>query len=319
MMAQFVSLPFFSTAAFGITAMVLVGGSWCLTGFIMGDAPKRGIDPGVVQLTGNFFSLAASLIIMFATGSVPHCSFKILSLTCGALAIGGVLIIVMQQLMSDAMQKGPNGVVWAVIQSALIFPFLGGLIFFNMSVTWGRLLGIVLLLTALVFFALSKERSGKTGGGWKIPAFLSMVIAGIQQNFTAAPSYFEEARAVNSVVRTAASAAGGFVAVAICLLFRATPERRKIYAENFRSPLLWKYIAGMMCFMFVFSYLLFYPGMNAMADHDLGGMCYPMMVGSCIVTFTLLSFLFLKERITPVQAVGLVLCVTGLFFLCLPL
>ena len=78
-------------------------------------------------------------------------------------------------------------------------------------------------------------------------------------------------------------------------------------------------IGALLFFNLLFAYTLFYPGMNAMADAGLGGMCYPMMVGSCIVTFTLSSVWILKEKLRPLQAAALGICISGLILLCVPL
>ena len=51
------SASFFDSLAFGITALVLVGGSWCLVGLVMSDAPKRGVDTSLVQFFGSFTSV----------------------------------------------------------------------------------------------------------------------------------------------------------------------------------------------------------------------------------------------------------------------
>ena len=314
---EFANISFFQSAWFGIMAMVLVGSSWCLIGYIMGDAPKRGIEPGLVQFFGAVFSASVSLGIILATDSIPRCSLKVSLLTCGALALGGAMNFFMLMIMSFAMQRGPNGIIWAIIQSALVFPFLGGIVFFGVAVTWYRLLGLVLLLAALGFFAAGKDNSTRSSG-WKIPAFICLAICAVQQNLSTAPAYFEEARAVNSIVRTFSASGGGLIAAILYLFFRNTPDRRTFSIASLRNVTLWKYIGGLQFFHLFFAYTLFYPGMNAMADHGLGGMCYPMMVGSCIITFTLLSILILKERFRFVQGFGLGLCVLGLAMLCCP-
>ena len=46
--------------------------------------------------------------------------------------------------------------------------------------------------------------------------------------------------------------------------------------------------------------------------------CYPLMVGSCIVSFSLYSIFGLKEKATKVQIAALVLCMIGLAGLCFP-
>lgn len=312
------SLPFFGSAWFGIGAMVVVGSSWCLTGLVMGDAPKRGIEPSLVQLFGNGFSVAVSLVIMFATGSVPECSWKITFLTCGAYVISGLMNFFMLQIMAYAMQRGPNGIIWAIIQSALIFPFLGGVILFGVELTLPRAAGILLLLTALVLFGAAKENSNSRGN-WRWPAFICLAICAVQQNLQTAPSYYEEARAVSSIVRALAVAGGGLAGAVFYELAAVSRERWKLLRSNFFRPALWKYVAALQFFNLIFSYTLLYPGMDAMADAGLGGMCYPMMVGSCIISFTLASVWILKEKLRPLQAAALGICVSGLIFLCVPL
>jgi len=54
-----------------------------------------------------------------------------------------------------------------------------------------------------------------------------------------------------------------------------------------------------------------------MGRNGLGMLCYPMMVGSCIVSFTLISIFYLKEKIKAVQIAALILCIGGLICLAL--
>ena len=311
------SIPFFSSLAFGIIAMVIVGGSWCLVGLVMGDAPKKGIEPSLVQMGGAIFSVSASLIIMIITSAYSTASVKVTFLTCLTYFAGSCLNFIMLQIMSKSMQLGPNGVIWAIIQSSLVFPFICGILFFGVEFTYLRGLGIVLLIGALVLFAFTKDNSRKSGSSkWKYLAFLAMLLAAIQQNLATLPSYFESARGVPSIVRSL-SAAGGTLFMAILWnLFQMTPERWNQIRKNVRNRTLWKYIAALQFFGLLFAYTLLYPGMNVMADKGLGGMCYPMMVGSCIITFTLSSIWLLKEKIRPIQIAALIVCFSGLILIC---
>ncbi len=311
------ALSIWHTAAFGIIAMVIVGSSWCLIGLVMGDAPKQGIEPSLVQLFGNSVSVFISTMIMLATSSVPGCSWKITAAVCGTYAVAGAMNFIMLQIMSYAMQRGPNGIIWSIIQSALIFPFLGGIIFFDVQLTFARGIGIFCLLAALVLFGAAKE-NGKARGNWRAPAFLCLAICAVQQNLTTAPAYFEEARAINSITRSLAAVSGSLIGAVIYNILRMNPERKRQFRNNIANPTLWKYIGALQFFNLIFAYTLFYPGMNAMADAGMGGMCYPMMVGSCIVSFTLSSALLLKEKIKPVQLAALGICIAGLVFICFP-
>ena len=53
-----------------------------------------------------------------------------------------------------------------------------------------------------------------------------------------------------------------------------------------------------------------------MAEQGRGGMCYPLMVGSCIVFFTIISVLLLKERMRKIQLAAILVCVAGLVLIC---
>lgn len=310
------NIPFFGSAAFGIISMVIVGSSWCLTGLVMGDAPKKGVEASLVQLFGAAFSAAVSLIILFATSAYSTASFPATFLTCLAYFVACMMNFVMLQLMSQAMQCGPNGIVWAIIQSAMVFPFLGGILFFDVRFTLLRGAGIVLLLAALVLFALAKDNSRSSGGKWKLLAFAGLAITAVQQNLTMMPSYFEAAQGVPSILRALAAAAGTFTMAVLWELPRLDRARREKLKSGMKTPVLWKYVAALQFFNLLFAYTLYFPGMNVMARAGMGGMCYPMMVGSCIVSFTLASIWLLKEKIRPVQAAALAICIAGLVLIC---
>ena len=308
-------IPFFSSAAFGIITRVIVGSSWCLIGLIMGDAPKKGIEPSLVQLFGSIISVLLGCVILISTAAYPTGSTKAILLTCGAYAFCGSANFFMLQIMSSAMQSGPNGIIWSIIQSSLVFPFIGGIVFFGVELTFLRGAGIILLLTALILFAMTKNNEQK-GGKWKLKAFICLAICAVEQNISTAPSYFAEARGVSSIVRTLSSSTAILISALIYNLVRMTPEHKEQIKRSIRNITLWKYIGGLQFFNLIFAYCLFYPGMNTMADHGLGGMCYPMLVGSCIVSFTASSVILLKEKVKPIQLAAIVVCITGLILIC---
>lgn len=311
------TIPFFGSVAFGITAMVIVGSSWCLVGLVMGDAPKRGIEPSLVQLGGGVFSVSFSLMIMLVTSAFPTAPLKATFLVCLTYFIGSAMNFVMLQLMSKAMQLGPNGVIWSIIQSSLVFPFICGIVFFGVEFTFLRGIGIFFLLTALVLFAFTKDNSRNTPGTkWKLLAFTCMLIAAIQQNLSTLPSYFEVSHGVPSILRSLSSAGGTLSMAIIWNIVQMTPERWEQIRKNVRNLTLWKYIAVLQLFGLVFAYTLLYPGMDVMAKKGLGGMCYPMMVGSCIISFTLSSIWILKEKVRPIQLAALAVCIGGLILIC---
>ncbi len=312
------SIPFFSSITFGIIAMIIVGSSWCITGLVMGDAPKRGVGVPFLQFISYLVSIIGCVIATTLLGNwgLHGCTPKVYFWTNAAYFFCGAANFFNLLWMSRAMQTGPNGVIWSIIQSALVFPFLGGIIFFGVEATALRIIGILLLLAALVFFGMTKDNTSHGGHQWKLLAFAALAICAVQQNVQTMPSYFESCRAVPSTIRTLAGSLGLWSTAAVYILFTT---KRDAYAKmlmQVKSKALWGYVLAIQGFSLFFSFTLSYPGMDAMAKHGLGGMAFPMMVGSCIASFTLASVFLLKEKVRPIQALALVLCITGLVLIC---
>lgn len=306
---------FFNSAVFGISALTLQGVLSCLPGLIMGDAPKKRVDPGLIQIFSAVFATILSMIIIICTSAYPTCSWKMTLLTCGSSFYTGMSNFLMLLMMSKAMQSGPNGIIWATIQSAFIFPFIVSVAFFGVALTPLRFIGIVSLMAALVIFGAAKENTENTGK-WKMLAFTCLAMCAVQQNITALPSFFPESRGVPSIVRALFEASGIVITGVIFNLVKMSPERKQMIKDNLRNMTMWKYVAVIQNFHVIFAYVLFYPSLNAMAANGLGGMSYPLLTGSCIMSFSVAGIVFLKEKFTLLQAAGLTCCISGLILIC---
>jgi len=300
--------------SFGIIALIIVGSSWCLTGAVMGLAPKKKVLPEVVQLAGALVTVLISFSFMIFQ-EAPPCSAKTFWLTNLAIAAGGAINFIMLQFMSKAMQCGPNGIIWAFIQSSMVFQFIGGIVIFSEKLTIAHSIGIALLLSALFFYGFGKDNTN-SGTSWKIPSLICIICCALQQNLTTAPSYFEEARAISSITRALASAAGALLTSVIYMIITQRGEFFRKLGESCRNVYFWIFVMGLQFFGLIFAYLLFYPGIDALAVHGQASISYPMMVGSCILSFTLYSMIFLKEKITKIGWVGLFCSIAGITLLC---
>lgn len=312
-------LRIFIMMTFGIISLLIVGASWCLVGIVLGRAPKEGIDSRLVQLTSGLVSVSVSSIISCFIDKSSLPALNVMTSTLAIYFLAGAVNFAGLEAMAAGMQRGPNGIIWGIMQSALIFPFIIGILFFNVALTIPRLIGIIAIVAALCSFAATKNNASKGGNHtWKLFAFLSLAIMALQQNLTILPSYFESAREVPSVFRALASAIGSFLAAAINILITLVKNYAKtapIFKSFFRAR-LWLYVLGMQFFSLIFSYTLFYPGMDIMAKCGAGAICHPLMVGSCIVSFTLYAILALKEKTTMAQRLALIFCLIGLTGLC---
>ena len=303
---------------YGIIGLIVVGASWCLIGIVLGRAPKEGIDARIVQLCTGLVSVAASLVIAAFFLPPAPCPHRALFAVCATYFLGGAFDCVGMLAMSAGMQRGPNGIVWSIMQSAPVFPFIVGILFFNVAPTPPRLLGIAAILAALCCFAATKDNSGGAGRGWRFFALLALGVIAVQQNLTTLPSYYDEARQISPVVRALSTSLGSLTVVVMNIAFgllRDYGGTSSIFAA-FLKPRLWLYVLGIQSFSLIFAYTLFYPGIDILAKAGAGAVSYPLMVGSCIVSFTLYAMLVLKERAGRIQIAALALCLLGLACLC---
>lgn len=171
-----------------------------------GHAARRNLPVGTVQACSAVLSVLISSAVLYCRPD-PECAFSIRFWTMASIFGSGFFNYFVIQLMSRAMKTGPNGIVWATIQSALIFPFLVGVLCFGVALTIPRLGGLAAIVTALALFGLARDNRVQ-GSGWKWAAVGSLLLAGINQNLSNLPSYFLEAAAVGSVSRSLAASLG---------------------------------------------------------------------------------------------------------------
>ena len=295
-----------------IISLIIVGSSWTLAGAVMGAAPKKKLDPAVVQLTGAVVAFAATLVLLLFTnaGDMP---LKVL-LLCGlSYFCTGISNCIMLILMSNAMQKGPNGIIWAVIQSAMIFPFMMGIIFFNVEPRLIRFAGLFCILLSLLLSGVCKKNDCQEGA-WKLPTFIAFLLTGLSQMLVSLPSYFEAGQAVTPVFRNMCFALG----ILVMAVIRIGMIWKKIsLKEKLTSKWLWIFTLSLQFFGLFFAITLQYPSLDTLSKHGAGSLAYPLLVGSCLVGFTLYSALFLKEKMTPLQWSALASCLAGIILICL--
>ena len=312
--------------AFGAIALAIVGSSWCLTGAILGRAPKDGLDTGMVQLGSSVVSIVAGIILGALLLPPSPVGGRVLAATLGTYALAGSLNFAALQAMAVGMQRGPNGRVWGIMQSAQLFSFLGGVVFFGDPLTPPRIVGMAFLVAAIALFAIAKDEgpapekpaASRSGAGWRFWAFLSLAICAVQQNLAAAPSHFEQARSVSPLLRAIAASTGTLCPAVAMLLAGAARDKaaflRKV--SSLARGRLWLYALGMQFFGLLFAYTLFYPGMDALGRAGAGALCWPILVGSCVLAFTAYSTFVLKEKATKLVALAVLSCLVGLFLIC---
>jgi multidrug transporter EmrE-like cation transporter len=87
--------------------------------------------------------------------------------------------------------------------------------------------------------------------------------------------------------------------------------------KTVRNRWLWLYVAGLQVFSLFAAYVLLYWGMNALANAGIGAVAYPLLVGSCIIGFSIYSLVILREKGSYQQYFALTACICGIIAVCI--
>ncbi len=304
----------------GILLLSLVGCSWVFIGVLMGRVPKLGVDAEALITANSIVGSIISIIVLLFTGR-GEADIKGIVVALLLMFTSGVLNSRQLVYMSRAMQCGPNGIIWSLLQCGFIIPFLAGVIFYGVPLNPFRISAIVSLVLALLALGLVKDRknaSGKVSGEWRRLTLLAFLFTGVTQLFANLPSYYEELQKVSSVWRTLAVYQGLIWGTPIFALLNGKWRTMlPLFKEQMRKPALWKMCILWQCVSITVSYFLIYKGMDILGNCNAGAISYPIMVGTCIVMFQFYDILVLKAKTTPMQLAGLALCLYGVVAICL--
>jgi len=296
---------------FGVIAMIVAGLSWITSGYIMSNAPRANID------------IRAQMVIMFCTAfllmsGIGFACFGLPENTPDnrivfySILVAGLFNTLQFVFVTAAMQRGPNGIIWAIAQSGVVIPFLTGIFFFESKAGMVQWIGFSCIILALVVNGLAKNNQNTAYGKWKLLALLSFLVTGLSQTLQNIPSYLKGSDGVPAAWRTCCfylSLALGPVIVATM-----TGSRKKLMkniSDSVRKRKVWLYTMLIICTSFIADWAFLYPGMDSLAKAGYGAIAYPLMVGTAIVGFEVYSMVALKERPTAAQLLTMLLCLVG--------
>lgn len=304
----------------GLLFLISTGISWVLVGVIVGWIGRHGYRTLVYQCISGLLHIAATLLVwafspstVLPPAGIPVSTWLIISLSC----IGnGFINYFVVYFMGEGMKRGPNSIVWAIVQSGLIFPFLMGSIFFHVPMSIPRLLGIGMIIASIFLYATQKASSAPTKAvsssrSWILFSLLGFLCCGSNQCCGNLPSYLEHGQAFPSFFRTIGATLGTLLAVTLHLVYdahRGAPFRLK--PGELRGVSL--FTLGTFLLGYAVSVFLFFPGLDLLQAAGRGSMGYPIVVCSCIVGFFLYGLLALHEKLRPLQLLGAILGIAGI-------
>ena len=270
----------------GVVLLILTGVCWVGIAVVVEKAARERLDLDFIQFASSaLIALAAGGAILFH--SPPGGAWGMRVLICGAVFLAGSCNFLMLSLMRRAMRQGSEGAVWGLVQSAMIAPFLMGMVLFGVEPTPMRLTGIVLVLIGILLFSRKRRETGRAGSyRWLVPAFAAFAASGLAQCFANLPSYWRECT-MSSEWRACLVQLGTMAAFGMALPFR----RKKLRPEG-----TWSAVLLLAAVQILALFFFFYRGLNRVAEQGCGSIGYPVAQGCSIVGFLVFEMIVRKKK-----------------------
>ena len=295
-----------------ISILVIVGVFWTMTGVVMSGVARKGIAVEPMQCVSYLMGTVVCLALLPLYPSI-EAKGGFAAFALGMYFLVGVLNYFLNITMAAAMKRGPNSLVWAILQAGMIVPFVYGICFHDVHAGPLRLLGMASMLAALWLISMDKG-SAETASGksWLLLSFVAFLIVGVQQTVSTEPSYYSETRmGIPIIYRCLAVCLGNFVATLPFTLKQSLKGGMAVFGGKW----LWLFAIILQASILFEKLFLSFRAMDMMAKLGNGALSYPVMVISCIAVFTLYSIIALHEKVTSKSTGGLVLCTLGIVLL----
>ena len=277
-------------------------------------AKKYYTDKEPTGLSGGFVfnavaCLTAAVILLCWGGFGASSVFTIvLGVAFGAVtALQGITNIA-------ALQVGPMSYTSVIISFSTLLSALSGVMFFDESLGWAQIVGMVLMLASFVLAAKSDGDEKKVNLKWLFLCLIAFVATGgigVMQKVHQSSEYRDELNAFLIIA---------FVSSAVlCAFFAALMKRRESrFADEKEKKngkrqvwlLLGIMIASGACVAVNNKFNLYLSGVMDSA------VFFPIVNGGGLVLTTLAAVLLFKEKLSTKQWIGVVLGIASVVFLC---
>jgi len=302
----------------GIILLVLQGIFWMLEGCVDSYAARKNASITRIFFLVAIMMVALGLILLPFQTQLPDLHNPTTCAMIAVLLANGVFTYLANYFLFLGMAKGPNGIIWAFYQAAMLFPFTLGILVHGDEATACRITGITMLTLGLLAFGIggdkkenSKIQTSTAKWLWLIPTLASLITNGLSQYTNTFPSRYEEVLPqLTDVTRTTLVYLGMALSCLVHAAFRE--DLRKLPTrKEFQLGIL----VGLLCI--IGYYFLIFKGSDLLTKVGAGAIVYPIPVGVCVISFTLYSILHLHEKYTPLEWLGLALCTAGVIVIIL--
>ena len=289
--------------AIGILFLTITAVMWVILGAVISHAAQKNLNLGFIQGAGAIVLAALTLPLYFLKGmSVP-------TPVLIAVPISGIGNYLTFLLMNKAMQKGPNGLVWAMIQSAFALPFLMGILFFGVPCPKTRIAGLVILILAMILMGVFGKNDNETGKKrsyiWIFYTVIGFLVAGATQCCANIPSYLikEDSGGILTALFRSGLSSGGIFAT---FFVHGLVNKEIFKGKGCSGSTIVMTVATALSLIFTFI------GLDRLAACNAGAIAYPMIVGISIAVFMVYTSIRLKEKLSIPALIGVLLCLAGI-------
>ena len=220
-------------------------------------------------------------------------------------ALQGIFVVLFNMGMLGALKHGSTSITALVKQMALVGISVWGFVFWDVQLTWLTGIGIILIVIALAFCLLNKKAGPQVGSFWKWVFFAALIAVG---NAGIGIVVRYQQMAFDYQHKNMFMFFGVLCGAVFCALL-ALREDKKYWKAAIRSSWMHAGLAGgSSAISNVFIILMIQRQMSP-------SILYPgIAVGGLMIT-TIISLLCFKERLRPLQWVGLAVGAVALVLL----
>lgn len=293
----------------GVCLVFLVGLIWVLVGVVLTRVSATGTSVVTFYMVGCWLAGIFAWVFLVnwpvLAKEFPDRAMELAAWLGGA----GALNSLGQLMLIKAMSLGHKGVSWAMVQTAMLIPFLSSLLFWKEKITLPGSAGITLLLVAIVLLsrgrkdAMMNATQRRPSTGWLMMVIGAIVLIGSSQACQAVPSHWDNWQDAASL-RVCFLSTGGALANTLWVLLL----RQRITTNTLRYGGMWAVLA-------LLSYYMLFQALDRLTSAGMSCFVFPIGQAVCMIGFALYSYWHLCERFRPVVLCGMGCGVAGILFM----
>jgi drug/metabolite transporter (DMT)-like permease len=291
----------------GVLLLMGTGLVWAFIGGLISYTARNNVNLVLLQCTQVVMTMIITFTIFPDYHMLSHGISSSTLILVGILLVAGSLNALATLTVQRAMRTGHQGVVWSISQSALVIPFLAGVLFFGEKLSLLHVTGIVLLLISLAAFGFAKNNTKeeypkeefKKSPSWFFFALLALSIYGVQQTLMTMPSHLLSLTDSAHIRIPLISLGNGLVYFSIWGKRPVLPTKHIFLLAAFTS------------LVSITSSFCLFTGLDKLAQSGMASVGFPICVGTCISGFAIYSILVLREKCTWIHIAGILLGLMG--------